>query len=207
MVRARSLLIPRAGAVHRALQEKQASLPAGSAVLPPAGTAPGSVLEHDGVVVVVLPGPPWELESMWEEALTAQPLVADLVARAGSPHERILRVHAVPESVLVSEIEGIDPDAWNRLTVGICARDGELEVTIRSSAEDVWAADALERRVADGLGEALFSRDGATVDDVVGEALIAAGADRRGGRVVHRGRARAPGSPSAPGRRPTCWAG
>ncbi len=175
MVRARSLLIPRAGAVHQALQRKQASLPVGAAVLPPAGTAPGAVLEHDGVVVMVLPGPPWELESMWGEALTAQPLLAGLVARAGSRHERVLRVHAVPESVLVGEIEGIDPDAWDRLTVGICARDGELEVTIRSADEDAWAADVLEKRVADSLGDALFSRDGSTVDDVVGDALIAAG--------------------------------
>lgn len=174
MVRARSLLIPRAGVVHRAVQKKQASLPAGSAVLPPAGTAPGSVLEHDGVIVVVLPGPPWEMESMWDDALAAQPLLTALVERAGSPHERILRVHAVPESVLVAEIDDIDPDVWGRLTVGICARDGELEVTIRSGADDTWAADALERRVADGLGDALFSRDGSTVDDVVGEALTAA---------------------------------
>ncbi len=175
MVRARSLRLTRAPAVQRAVQEKQASLPVGAAVLAPAGTAPGAVLEHQGVVVVVLPGPPWELESMWTVALRDQPAVVGLVARAGTPHERVLRIHAVPESLLVAEIEGIGEDVWDRLTVGICARDGELEVTIRADPGDEWAADALEQRVAAGLGDALFSRDGSTVDDVVAEALVAAG--------------------------------
>ena len=161
--------------MQRAVQEKQASLPAGAAVLPPAGTAPGAVLEHEGALVVVLPGPPWELEAMWTAALSAQPPLAALIARAGTPHERILRIHAVPESLLVAEIDGLGRDVWDRLTVGICARDGELEVTIRSDPADAWAADALEQRVADTLGAALFSRDGATVDDVVARGLVAAG--------------------------------
>lgn len=175
MVRARSLPIRSGAAVQRAVQEKQASLPAGAAVLPPAGTAPGAVLEHEGVLVVVLPGPPWELEAMWGAALADQPPLAALVARAGGARERILRIHAVPESVLVSEIDGLGRDVWDRLTVGICARDGELEVTIRSDPADAWAADALEQRVADALGAALFSRDGSTVDDVVARGLVAAG--------------------------------
>lgn len=175
MVRARSLGIPGAAAVQRAVQEKQASLPSGAAVLPPAGTAPGAVLEHAGTVVVVLPGPPWELRTMWEAALAEQSALAAVIARAGDPHERVLRIHAVPESLLVAEIDGMSRDVWDRLTVGICARDGELEVTIRSAPDDAWAADAIEARIADALGDALYARDGATVDDVVARALLAAG--------------------------------
>lgn len=175
MVRARSLPIRSGAAVQRAVQRKQASLPAGAAVLPPAGTAPGAVLEHEGVLVVVLPGPPWELEAMWGAALADQPALAALVARAGGAGERILRIHAVPESVLVAEIDGLGRDVWDRLTVGICARDGELEVTVRSDPADAWAADALEQRIADALGAALFSRDGATVDEVVARGLAGAG--------------------------------
>lgn len=175
MVRARSLGVPGAPAVQRAVQEKQASLPSGAAVLPPAGTAPGAVLEHDGTVIVVLPGPPWELRTMWEAALVEQRALAAVIARAGEPHERVLRIHAVPESLLVAEIDGMARDTWDRLTVGICARDGELEVTIRSAPDDAWAADALEARIADALGDALYARDGSTVDDVVARGLLAAG--------------------------------
>jgi nicotinamide-nucleotide amidase len=174
MVRAQSLRVYRRPDVGRAVQEKQATLPEGARVLPPPGTAPGCALVHEGTVIVVLPGPPWELARMWEEALPAEPL-AGLLARAAVPDERVLRLWAVPESELVAELDGFDPDAWGRLRVGICARAAELEVTIRARTEDAWAADALEARIADGLPAALFSRDGRTVDEVVAEALVAAG--------------------------------
>jgi nicotinamide-nucleotide amidase len=111
---------------------------------------------------------------MWEESLTREPL-AGLLARAEVPDERVLRLWAVPESRLVADLDGFDPDAWGRLRVGICARAAELEVTVRARPGDAWAADALEGRIAEALPDALFSRDGRTVDDVVAEALVAAG--------------------------------
>jgi nicotinamide-nucleotide amidase len=174
MVRAHSLPATRRPEVQRAIQEKQAMLPEGARVLPPPGTAPGCALVHEGTVVVVLPGPPWELARMWEESLTREPL-AGLLARAEVPDERVLRLWAVPESRLVADLDGFDPDAWGRLRVGICARAAELEVTVRARPGDAWAADALEGRIAEALPDALFSRDGRTVDDVVAEALVAAG--------------------------------
>lgn len=160
--------------VRRRVAEKQATLPEGARVLPPPGTAPGCVIEHGDVVVVVLPGPPWELAAMWEGALAEGP-VADLVARAGAPHERVLRVHDVPESRLVAAIEGFDREAWDRLRVGICAREGELEVTMRAAPADAGAARDLEEMIAAGVGDALYSRDGSTVDDLVARRLTEAG--------------------------------
>jgi nicotinamide-nucleotide amidase len=174
MVEARTLALPGRPEVARALHEKQASLPAGATVLPPVGTAPGAALEHGGTAVVVLPGPPWELEAMWDAAMREAPLAA-VLARGGGPAERVLRVHAVPESRAVAALGGLDRAAWERLRVGICARDAELEITVRSAPGDAWAADALEEVLAADLGGALYSRDGATVDEVVARRLVEAG--------------------------------
>ena len=174
MVEAASSGIPADAEVGRRVREKQASLPAGARVLPPAGTAPGAALEHRGAVVVVLPGPPWELEAMWRAALTEAPL-AGVLARAGTWLERVLRVHAVPESRVVGALGSLDRDAWERLIVGICARDWELEITVRAAPGDAWAADALEERLGEEFGPALYSRDGASLDDVVARGLTAAG--------------------------------
>lgn len=174
LVRARSGTIEGDPAILAALREKQAMLPTGSVMLPPPGTAPGCIVRHGGTAVVVLPGPPWELETMWDAAL-GEPLLADVIARAPAMDERVLRIHGVPESTLVSVLDALGRDDWARLRVGICARDGELEVTVRCAPADAGSADALEAVVADGLGDALFSRDGATVDDVVARALTAAG--------------------------------
>lgn len=174
LVSARSMVLQGDAAILAALREKQATLPEGAVMLPPPGTAPGCVLRDGPTTIVVLPGPPWELQSMWEDAL-GEPLLAEVIARAPGMDERVLRVHGVPELTFVAAIADLDPDAWRRLRVGVCARDGELEVTVRCPPADSWAADALEGRVAEGLGDALFSRDGSTVDDVVARALLASG--------------------------------
>src|SRR5205809_6779838 len=50
---------------------KPATIPEGARSLGLAGTAPGLVLEHGNAVVVVLPGPPAELQRLWEKALEA----------------------------------------------------------------------------------------------------------------------------------------
>jgi nicotinamide-nucleotide amidase len=174
MVEERSRPLAQPPEVAREVRRKQAMLPAGAHVLPPVGTAPGAALEHEGAVVIVLPGPPWELEAMWEAA-RAQPPLAGLLARGGGPVERVLRVFGVPESRAVAALVPLDRDAWGRLRVGICARDAELEITVRSTPGDAWAADALEKRLAAAFGPALYSRDGATLDEVVARGLLAAG--------------------------------
>jgi nicotinamide-nucleotide amidase len=48
---------------------KQATVPAGGRVIGIAGTAPGLVVETEGAVTVVLPGPPPELRRLWRAAL------------------------------------------------------------------------------------------------------------------------------------------
>src|SRR3982751_5716759 len=57
----------------RDANRKQAVVPRGSAILPPVGTAPGLVVppaDGTGPTVVVLPGPPRELQPMWRDAIT-----------------------------------------------------------------------------------------------------------------------------------------
>ena len=55
----------------RESNRKQAVIPEGSTVLDPVGTAPGLVVppaDGEGPTVVVLPGPPRELQPMWHTA-------------------------------------------------------------------------------------------------------------------------------------------
>jgi nicotinamide-nucleotide amidase len=157
---------------REAAARKQAALPEGATVLPPPGTAPGCILEEGGRLVVVLPGPPWELAAMWAAALAVPPL-RDLVERAPPLSERTLRAYRTLEAQLVPIVDAIPPDVREGLEVGICARDAELEITLRSSPEAAPAAGRLEEELARELGPALYSRDGRGVDEIVAEALIA----------------------------------
>jgi nicotinamide-nucleotide amidase len=67
----------------RAGNRKQAMVPEGATVLEPVGTAPGLVVPAGGVTVVVLPGPPGELQPMWRTALETDAL-KDALAGAGA---------------------------------------------------------------------------------------------------------------------------
>ena len=63
------------GAALEAANRKQSMLPRGAVALDPVGTAPGVVVSRPGgPLVIVLPGPPRELQGMWPAALAAEPL-------------------------------------------------------------------------------------------------------------------------------------
>lgn len=172
MVTRRSTAITVSEAAGEAVRRKQATLPAGSRPLPPPGTAPGCLLVHDGSVIVVLPGPPWELRVMWERALAGEPELRALAERAAAPPERILRIHAFSESRLVEVLREPAAAGWEALELGVCARDGELEVTLRG---DQGIAAAVEAALGAAAGPGLYSRDGRTLDEVVAGALTARG--------------------------------
>ncbi len=95
---------------------KQATVPEGASVLEPVGTAPGLVVTpldgSEGPTVVVLPGPPRELQPMWEQALATEAWRA-AIAHARVYRQRMLRLFGIPESEIAetlrqAEREGID---------------------------------------------------------------------------------------------------
>ena len=124
-------------------------MPEGSVALDPAGTAPGLVVEGPGgVVVVVLPGPPRELQAMWPAAVAA-PAVSRLLEDAEDYAEASMKMFGIPESTLAKSLreigEGVNLD---RLEVTTCLRRGaELEVDVRYRAPD----EALRAALFDGL--------------------------------------------------------
>lgn len=150
--------------VREAAARKQALLPDGAVTLPPPGTAPGAVLPVGDQTVVVLPGPPWECMASWQHAL-ATPRLQDLLARAGGP-PITLRMAGVVESEFIEAID--DPQWHDGIEVGVCAKPGELEVVIRP---DDAHGRALAHHLDTTFPGAIFSRDGARVEQVLGAAL------------------------------------
>ena len=89
-----------------ASNRKQALVPLGASVLEPVGTAPGLVVPiADGRVgppVVVLPGPPSELQAMWPAAL-ADPAVQRALAQRAEVRQRTLRLWGTPSCCCLAE--------------------------------------------------------------------------------------------------------
>jgi nicotinamide-nucleotide amidase len=160
---------------------KQARVPAGATLLEPVGTAPGVVvppLEGDGPTVVVLPGPPRELQPMWEAARATDAFRA-AIAGATTYRQDIMRLVGMPESeiadtLLVAERSGLE---LAPLEITTCLRRGEIEIATRYEPGAAAAYDAFVRFVRERHGAQLFSEDGSTVDDQV--AALLAGPPRR----------------------------
>jgi nicotinamide-nucleotide amidase len=174
----------------RAGNRKQAVVPAGAEILAPVGTAPGLVVgpaavgaaggaeasAGAGPVVVVLPGPPRELQPMWADAVASAGF-ARVLARATTYRSQTLRLFGIPESEIAATLRaardgGVDLDA---LEITTCLRRGEIEVVTRwePPADDVYRAfaDVVRERHADTL----FSDDGSTIDEQVAGLLRARG--------------------------------
>ena len=154
----------------RAGNRKQALVPPGAAVLEPVGTAPGLVVPVEGgPVVLVLPGPPGELRPMWSAALEVD-AVRSVLARAGVLEQRVMRLTGVPESQLAEVLRELSPPTSLEITT--CLRRGELEIAtvFDSSAASSYAA--LEEAIVGRFGPRVFSRDGATIDDIVAGLLL-----------------------------------
>jgi nicotinamide-nucleotide amidase len=144
---------------------KQASMPEGARSIGLAGTAPGLVLEHEGCVVVVLPGPPRELRRLWPNALASEP-VRSLLARATPPGRRVLRFFGASESAVARALDEAGGDG-DGVEATICAREFEIHVDLVVEPGAEGRADELEARLLPPLEQWLFARDERPIADVV----------------------------------------
>jgi nicotinamide-nucleotide amidase len=156
----------------RAGNRKQAMVPRGAAVLEPVGTAPGLVVPGSPPVVV-LPGPPGELQPMWSVAVETAPLRAVLDG-AGVLEQRIMRLFGPPESEIARTLRDAEAGGvpLDRLEITTCLRRGEIEIATVFPPDASRDYAAFEEAVARRHGETLFARAGETVDELVAAALL-----------------------------------
>ena len=156
----------------RAGNRKQALVPEGSTILEPVGTAPGLIVPTSGPLIVVLPGPPGELQPMWATAVATEPLRA-LLARGGALEQRMLRLFGVPESEIALSLRALQRDGvpLERLEITTCLRRGEIEIATVFAPQAAADYEAFAAGIRARHGDTLFSEDGATIDDQVAQLL------------------------------------
>jgi nicotinamide-nucleotide amidase len=169
---------------------KQAMVPEGAIALDPVGTAPGLVVPADGQVVVVLPGPPRELQGSWAQAIETEPFKA-LVARAPRYRQTMLRLFGIPESEIAETLRIADREVGlDGLEVTTCLRRGELEIVVRSDADTDAASDALAALIQERHRDAVFSVDGSSIEEQIARLLddrkVAVGESCTGGLLCTR---------------------
>ena len=157
-------------AAVRRSNRKQAVIPEGSTILQPVGTAPGLIVPPAGGVtgptVVVLPGPPRELQPMWDTAVATDAFAAAITG-ATEYRRRIVRLFGIPESEIANTLTDAEAGGLDLapLEITTCLRRGEIEIATRFEPDAAAQYDALEAFIAERHADTLFSLDGATIDD------------------------------------------
>ena len=115
----------------RAANRKQALIPAGAHVIDPVGTAPGVVVPGKPTVVV-LPGPPRELQPMWPLAVQTA-AVQEATAGRTTYRQEMVRMFGLPESGLADTLRDAEQrvGGFERLEITTCLRRGEIEMVTR----------------------------------------------------------------------------
>ncbi len=148
---------------------KQAMKPKEGRALPnPVGTAPGSVFEKGGKVVITLPGPPNEFTEMVEHGVL--PYLREMVGEAPALiRSKNLKIVGLGESsveeIVRDLVHGTNP------SVAPYASPGEVRLRITAKSEDdeqAWEMIAgVEREIRARLGDRVFGVDEETLESVV----------------------------------------
>ncbi len=155
----------------RAANRKQAMIPADALVIDPVGTAPGVVVPGKPTVVV-LPGPPRELQPMWPIAV-ATPAVQDAIAGRTVYRQDTVRMFGLAESGLAETLRDAEqrlPD-FGSLEITTCLRRGELEIVTRYEPDAAEVYSQLVELLRARHGQHIYSEDGSQVDDQVAQLL------------------------------------
>jgi nicotinamide-nucleotide amidase len=145
----------------------------------------------DGQVVIVLPGPPRELQDMWPRALAA-PAAEEVIGRAEPYRTMSIRMFGIPESELAKALREIEDDgvALDRLEVTTCLRGGELVTDVRHRPGSEDAAEALRAGLEERLGRFTYTESGESIEEVVfrllGDRMIAVAESESGGLLAGR---------------------
>jgi len=135
------------------------------------GTAPGQWVEESNGIIMLLPGPPHELKSMFQRHCL--PRLARIVPKTAI-RTIFYRVTGMSESDLDQTIAPVYKKYENPVTT-ILAANGDLQIHLRARCTTEAQADALLAEVAGPiellLGDRLYSRNGAPLEVVVGDLL------------------------------------
>ncbi|HWM57043.1 MAG TPA: competence/damage-inducible protein A [Pseudonocardia sp.] len=164
------------GAALDAANRKQAMVPRGGLALRPVGTAPGLVVSRPGgPLVVVLPGPPRELQGMWPAALAAEPVRA-LLATVPAAVSRSLRFTGLPESEIAASLREIGAARdLSGVEITTCLRRSELEVDLRPRPGAEEVGEQVHAELAARHARQLVSADGTSTDELLARALVERG--------------------------------
>jgi nicotinamide-nucleotide amidase len=162
----------RRGLSMPAINRKQAYIIEGAEALENKnGTAPGIWLEKEQQIIVLLPGPPHELRSMFEESVWPR------LQKLSRLHvfRKVIKTASLTESQTETFISKLYPET-SSLQISTLAYPGQIEIHLTARSEKSLTqaknqVSRLENKILERLKDHVFSRTGEELEEVVGRLL------------------------------------
>ncbi|MGE5628676.1 MAG: competence/damage-inducible protein A [Solirubrobacterales bacterium] len=152
--------------------KKQAYFPKGCIILPNHnGTAPGCIINENDKILVVLPGPPREVQPMFENYVIPyiEKLTDNIII------SKVLRVSGLGESYMAEMVQDIIDQSTNP-TVAPYAKSGEsiLRITAKGKSEEecIKLISPIEDKIRERLGDNLYGTGETSLEEVIYNNLI-----------------------------------
>ena len=153
--------------------DRQARVPEGAKCLRNNfGTAPALIVEHLGKVIICLPGPPREMEPLFEGEVARY--IKNRFKPASTIMTRTIKTAGLPESRvnnIVKDLLKLPPPT----TLGIYAKLREVHLVIMAKANSrrraLKAIAVIEKKIVSRLKDNIFGYDEDTLESVVGRIL------------------------------------
>ncbi|WP_446898369.1 competence/damage-inducible protein A [Clostridium sp. LBM24168] len=151
---------------------KQAYFPEGCIILKnDHGTAPGCIIDENGKILIVLPGPPREINPMFLNYVL--PFLKKY--QDGIIKSEILRIYGIGEGEMAEMVGGLMNNSKNP-TIAPYAKDNDiiLRITARSDTEDaaLKLIDPLKEKIKKILGKSIYGYGETSMEEVVSKILI-----------------------------------
>lgn len=134
------------------------------------GTAPGCIIEKNGKTVIMLPGPPKELEPMYLESV--KPYLQKKSDKL--LYSKVLQIVGIGESAVAQKLEDMMKNMENP-TVAPYAKDSGVRLRITARCESEAEGDALivpvEKKIREILGDCVYGEGDEALPQVVARML------------------------------------
>ncbi|MBY6797378.1 competence/damage-inducible protein A [Clostridium botulinum] len=152
--------------------KKQAYFPKNCEILGnPNGTAPGFIIEKDNKIAIILPGPPYEMQPMFENKVI--PYLEKLTN--STIKSKVLRITGIGESDVADLISDILENQTNP-TVAPYAKQGEttLRITAKANSEEkaISLIVPIEKKIRQILGDNIYGSGETSLEEVVVSILV-----------------------------------
>jgi nicotinamide-nucleotide amidase len=137
------------------------------------GTAPGWWVEKDGHIIIAIPGPPFEMQSMWYEEI-----VPRLKQKINSAFiiSRTLKTYGLGESKVDDLLNQLPPTT---LMMGTYAKNDGVHIRITAMTDTREKAEEIireqEERIREILNKSIWGTDSDTIENIVIKLLISKG--------------------------------